>query len=418
MTTFKVIPIYAPINPSVVETTFDFIKCIIQILHSVCRIAEVLISLQQVGNVKYTGWILKVPCTKKPEIIPALQKKAKTMESELDEWRELVKCARQEFYELNYYTTLQLLSLRKELGSVRLANKAAVSPNTLTLLESISSMVTSDIVCEILKNLSDTQTKQSNCSLSEDQTYSSHDISSVSLNEELLGLTDTHTTNSVQDIVYDQVKLSESELSEEEMAIMAYVTGRIMCSKELVLKAFEICPNREKMDMYDFENWCNENIDEYKFKEDSENEDSSEDDEETSSESSDLHFTYSIGKCIFKIRHVHNLWLSTLYLDNNEDSTSPWIEGEVAGIIEIEEAFREAVDEDHSVVKDLVLAGYSLEQSIDAVENYGTLDAALEYLGTIYLDEEETDLFSNYQPQLSHEDSQPNDSIIWSVAYP
>jgi hypothetical protein len=46
----------------------------------------------------------------------------------------------------------------------------------------------------------------------------------------------------------------------------------------------------------------------------------------------------------------------------------------------IEKATKEAVDEDHAVVVELVSAGFTVEQSIDAVDRYGTLEAALSYL--------------------------------------
>lgn len=38
------------------------------------------------------------------------------------------------------------------------------------------------------------------------------------------------------------------------------------------------------------------------------------------------------------------------------------------------------MDENNSTVIDLVSAGYTVEQSIDAVDKYGTLEAALSYL--------------------------------------
>lgn len=47
----------------------------------------------------------------------------------------------------------------------------------------------------------------------------------------------------------------------------------------------------------------------------------------------------------------------------------------------IEKAAKEAIDENNAIVADLVSAGYTLEQSIDAVDRYGTLEAALDHLG-------------------------------------
>jgi hypothetical protein len=49
-------------------------------------------------------------------------------------------------------------------------------------------------------------------------------------------------------------------------------------------------------------------------------------------------------------------------------------------IVVVEKASRELVDENNAIVKDLVSAGYTVEQSIEAVDTYETLEAALDYL--------------------------------------
>lgn len=89
-------------------------------------------------------------------------------------------------------------------------------------------------------------------------------------------------------------------------------------------------------------------------------------------------------------------------------------------IMKIEAATRDTIDENHFVVKDLVSAGFSAEQSIDAVEKYGTLEAALSYLEVDDMEEEEEvgkELFSSTHKQLSREDSQPEDTFVmkWFV---
>ena len=50
------------------------------------------------------------------------------------------------------------------------------------------------------------------------------------------------------------------------------------------------------------------------------------------------------------------------------------------GIIHIEVAQKPLVDKYNPIVAELVSAGFAVEQSIDAVKNYETLDAAMEYL--------------------------------------
>lgn len=83
----------------------------------------------------------------------------------------------------------------------------------------------------------------------------------------------------------------------------------------------------------------------------------------------------------------------------------------------MQSAIQEPVDENNSVVKDLIAAGYSEEQSIEAVERCGILDAALEYLEEVAMVESEEENESEFIPstQLSYEDSYPADDfrMIW-----
>ena len=91
-------------------------------------------ALQQVGNVKYIGWYVTVPCS--PELIPELRKLHSLMQCELKDWKEMVRAARRQHYELNYFTTPQLLSLRQELG--HLTSSSSVDLQVIALLQSIS----------------------------------------------------------------------------------------------------------------------------------------------------------------------------------------------------------------------------------------------------------------------------------------
>ena len=130
-----------------------------QTLHSICRIAEVLLALQQKGNVKYTGWILNFHC--KVEMVNKLQQQAKHMEEELQIWEEEVQQVRNEYYELNYYTTLQLLALCKELGRLKTFSQplfcAEINPHILALLESISTEISSPCVWEVVTGKQQTE---------------------------------------------------------------------------------------------------------------------------------------------------------------------------------------------------------------------------------------------------------------------
>ena len=89
-------------------------------------------------------------------------------------------------------------------------------------------------------------------------------------------------------------------------------------------------------------------------------------------------------------------------------------------ITRIERAAREKVDENNSMVQSLVNAGYALEQSIDAVDRYPTVKAAMEYLDKMEDDEDEDKEGDNgaipviVGRLLSREDSQ-DDATEWFV---
>lgn len=76
-------------------------------------------------------------------------------------------------------------------------------------------------------------------------------------------------------------------------------------------------------------------------------------------------------------------------------------------IVTVESEMQEQVDENHPIVQDLVSAGYTVEQSIDGVEKYETLDATMEYLEQQVLDEDnEADLIPSgrsYNQQSSND---------------
>lgn len=82
-----------------------------------------------------------------------LQQQAKEMEEELRIWEDEVQKARKEYYELNYYTTMQLLTLRKELGKLKTSGQSHVNPHVLTLLQSISTEISPPCVCKVVKGV-------------------------------------------------------------------------------------------------------------------------------------------------------------------------------------------------------------------------------------------------------------------------
>lgn len=239
---------------------------IIQILHRICRIAEVLLALQEIGNVNYTGWRLQVPCLNNKLTITRLQDQARIMEHDLCEWKEVVDCKREEFYELNYFNTMQLLSLREEFGKVKLSEGMhAVSPEALAVLQSISSQITakmvSDAVCDVL-------TKSTTPSSVAEQVF------------ECASTVESDALKSEQSPNLDSSKckttISIDSLTDSQKEMVTNISFKVSCSKQLVLMSFEHLGLNGKEDQFDYERWCIKN---------SEMDDSEDDDSETDLES-------------------------------------------------------------------------------------------------------------------------------------
>lgn len=234
-----------------------------------------------------------MPCSANRDNVDNLQRQAKAMEEELEKWKESVKETRREYYELNYYTTLQLLTLREKLGTFKKSIKdAVVTPDVLALLQSISSNVDPDIVaeavCRAVSNVPEVEV--------EEEQSSTASRESEALNES--ALTDTvmpSATSQAPPIDSFKPILTEEDLSDSQRAIMARIVSRLKCSKFLVLKAFDVCPQDEN-DVFDYDCWCvnNLNLDNFDDESDSDGEESS--CSEVDLDSNEEDFNYSSGK--------------------------------------------------------------------------------------------------------------------------
>lgn len=204
----------------------------------VYNISDILIKLQQVGNVKYIGWVLIVPCSTERKIIDKLQEQAKEMEEELFKWKRGVKAIRNHFYELNYFSTLQLLTLRRELGKIK--SSAIVTPDVLALLQTISLQVTPHIITEAVQ-------KPPDLVINDAHNDTPLDIQSSTVNHEA-----------------KEAKLSliESQLTDNQKEIMFNLSKSYLYPKLLIIKAFEALSGN-KSDQNDFASWCDDNLQQF-----------------------------------------------------------------------------------------------------------------------------------------------------------
>ena len=260
-----------------------------QTLHSICHIADILLNLQQAGNVKYLNWKMIARCSDNELLVGELQKEARRMEDDLNKWKDEVKKSRMEYYQLNNYTTAQLVILRRELGKMKNnSGTAIVDPRVMLLLHSISTDLTPDAVKDSVSNFLLEIASAEN--RTEAMPIEQHDkgckkASPVSISENLL----THhqsvplvgsvnlnqyATNVFLDSVSVDIKqsgtISHSKLSATCMLSVEELSGKLKdtyinltstfgYSSKLVLSALEHCGE----DRYAAEQWCMDHMDSY-----------------------------------------------------------------------------------------------------------------------------------------------------------
>lgn len=215
-----------------------------------------------------------------------LQRLAKEMEDKLQWWKEEVKQTRQKIYELNYYTTLQLMSLREELGKMKNPARmdCPISKHALALLQSISTEVTAhdvqgavyNVLCDQTHNVPATQTAPQDMMESTPRVV---ECNQPNITLDILAAADIQAPATTLDSISaaPKPKLTVQSLSEKQKEIFINLTDHFGFSSQLVLLALE----QFGEDKYKVENWCTENSDQFEF---SESEDEVEDSEgETSS---------------------------------------------------------------------------------------------------------------------------------------
>ena len=226
-----------------------------------CRIADVLIALHQVGNVKYIGWKMDFFC--KDLLVMDLQEQAKEMEDDLESWNQTMSLVRNQFYELNYYTTLQLLVLRSELGKIKssgLATREAYLGQVLTLLESISSEITPAALEQVvtLVNIENEDEKDNvPPPLVE---YTTEKPSSENLSTPQVNKVTEQTVRSGNLPILPPVSLSRETLTKKQEEQCTDIIESYNYSEMIALKAIEAVGDG---DWNDIMNWLEENGDEW-----------------------------------------------------------------------------------------------------------------------------------------------------------
>ena len=222
------------------------------------RVADALIEHQRSGNITYLGWTMDVVCG--PDLAGVLAAQAQTMELKLTNWIDEVKQTRKQYYELNYFTTPQLVILRRELGMLKSlhASISAVSPTVLNLLQSISHDISKETIVKVVKEV--VLLPSGNNSSSAVSTHDSKSFGLFTAKQENAPEKRLSMKKKSKALAHGSIA---NKLSSEKMEIMMYIVDRLGYPQELVLKAFEEC--KVDANKYDIQNWCMENAEKYQF---------------------------------------------------------------------------------------------------------------------------------------------------------
>ncbi|XP_022796391.1 E3 ubiquitin-protein ligase rnf213-alpha-like isoform X1 [Stylophora pistillata] len=127
----------------------DDVEQFVRNLEGVMRLANAYIDLFEAGYIHRMDWNQEFHCSKDQvageSIAEELEEESSFMETCYMNWKNKVSDARKEYRELNYFTTQQLMILRKEIAKVCHSNDLAMSDiQVLTLLESVRPNLTSE----------------------------------------------------------------------------------------------------------------------------------------------------------------------------------------------------------------------------------------------------------------------------------
>ena len=244
------------------------------------------------------GWAFAFPCSV-PNVSVLLNAQASKMENDLEKWTKEVEDKRSQFYELNYFTTPQLLSLCEELGQFKCVvdQQKPINPEVMSLLQSITREVTASnvkeqvkIVCAIQKQsfaeaqlLGSSNTPKLSNSIPlppQSNVYSNlttqameYDIHHQRLeihndNNRMPGMSsmsrvyeDIMKAEVVSDVPVPQLK--EEELTDEQKAIIANLKQDNGFHRKLIMLAFDRCAKPHIQE--EVEEWCQENIEGFEF---------------------------------------------------------------------------------------------------------------------------------------------------------
>ena len=349
------------------------------------------------------------------KIVHNLQLQASEMEEDFRQWREELSEHRTQFYELNYFTTPQLLSLREELGQYKECNPSLAKPvksEVMSLIQCLSCEISSNSVIDEVQLVSGILQEQK---LAESKFSSTVRIPFTSVEQQEVSIPNDLDTQNMSETVPDtkvsslnssvlehvlkadkgpQPQLTENDLTDKQKATLDNLKEQCGYSRRLILLAFE---RSARPDMEDaIRNWCNENQGNFDFS-DSDAE-RSEDDTESYTASSSYHSDVEeqeLDDIVIEDDSISEVVMETsqpqeiLQKSSTKNKAAP-------KVVFVE---RVPVDENHPVVKELLEAGFDIEESLIAAEEYpDDVSNAIAFLMESSSALEQGELFSRSSP--------------------
>lgn len=240
-----------------------------QIFHLVCRITETLLKLQHAGHTKYISWSLTFTCS--TVSIDTLHDQAASMEKELSSTLDLINDQRHHFHALNYFTTQQVLQIRRELGNLKQDKAVNVTPQLFSLLTSFSLQITANDIKNIVEEVCTLFGEQEGISQNEENEVSDVQLLNVSEDAAVENDTFDETQKEKQLVDHKHVHKNLNELiqdlteDEEEIFVQLHNLGysKIVCYKA-VQHAFSSTENTNSDDVLDTAmEWCFDNANLY-----------------------------------------------------------------------------------------------------------------------------------------------------------
>ena len=336
-------------------------------------------------------------------VVEKLQCQASEMEKDLEDWKAELSSHRDQFYELNYFTTPQLLSLREELGQFKTSPNSTkpVKSEVMSLLQCLSREITSNlvkdevqVVCAILQE----QELAESAFDKQTTSYSSYrqevvvpaNLTTQNMSHNIFTpvteiYTETTSDNKISSMTSGvlehimktekvssgpQPRLNEDELTDKQKATLANLKESCGFSRKLILLAFERCakPDLEEA----IEAWCNEHQDNFNFSDSDVDSETKTDPYSIPSDDEQLHSED-------EKEDVNEINFEQLV--KIERSHEPAAEIQEKPVFKFTIKERTPIDENHPVVKELMQAGFSLEECKTAAERYpDNTQKAMEYI--------------------------------------